>query len=369
MRKLARPFLYFFAALWLTGSAAPALAEPLNSEGAFSGASALNASYFPVFPLGAGDLAAPQLLPVVSNHTLDGDHHGLTHAVIIVHDLSRDANGIAGTIASLAGPEGNAAFILAPQFLIDSDVARLAGIMAEQSKMLVRWPLDGWVMGGDSIAIPPQKAISSFTAFDLLLLYLGEKKFFPDLQSVTVAGLGAGGDFVQRYAAVGQAPDILDLQHLQVRFLVADASSYLYFTAPRFLVAKPGAKPSLGTPGAAICSTYNNYPYGLENPNAYVKRVGSAAIKLRYVTRPVTYVTGEKIQEDVPPDASCAAQLQGSDRLTRQSGYNMYLKVTFGDAAEKLHKFMTIPKAGYEPAALFGSPCGMAVLLGDGMCW
>ncbi len=48
-----------------------------------------------------------------------------------------------------------------------------------------------------------------------------------------IAGHGMGGDFVQRYAAFGQAPDILEKEGIGVRFIVANPSSYLYFTASR----------------------------------------------------------------------------------------------------------------------------------------
>lgn len=331
--------------------------------------SSLASAYFPVLPLGAGDDTNPQILPVVSNYALDGDHKGLTHAVIIIHDYTRDANANAAMIASLAGNVNAQTFILAPQFLLDVDMTRMENISPEQRKMLAYWQLDGWVQGGESVAAPAQKSISSFTAMDLMLLYLGEKKIFPDLQTVTIAGHGLGGDFVQRYAAIGQAPDILDRQHVTVRFLAADPSSYLYFTLPRFLISKPGAKPSLGTPDLTQCSNYNAYPYGLDNPNTYVKHAGTGAIKLRYVTRNVTYIVGEKAAEgDALADNSCAAMLQGPNRVARQTAYNMYLTVTFGDAAQKLQQFASVPKAGYEPAALFGSSCGLSVLFGDGVC-
>lgn len=364
MRKLTICSLLFFAALCLTGFAPyPGVAEldPRDANG-------LGSAYFPIFPLGAGDDAVPQLLPVVSNQPLDGEHKGVTHAVIIIHDYTRDANANAAMITSLAGDGNAATFVLAPQFLSDSDIARLSNQLGAQSKILARWPLDGWVNGGDSIAAPPLKNTSSFTALDLMLLYLAEKKLFPDLQSVTIAGHGVGGDFVQRYAAAGQAPDILDRQHITVRFLVANASSYLYVTAPRFVIGKEGGKASLGTPNIVQCSAYNAYPYGLENPNDYVKHAGVGAIKLRYTTRSVTYLVGDKAAEgDALADNSCAALLQGLNRVARMSAYKMYLQVTFGDTSQK-QQFMTVPKTGYEPAAIFSSPCGMVVLFGDGEC-
>lgn len=374
MRKLTICILCLLMSLCLAGLTPISSAAQLPVTGfpavdiTVAGTGLINA-YFPVFPIGVGDEAAPQLLPVISNYALDGSHVDVTHAIIVIPDYTRDAKANAAMIVSLAGDGNAASFILAPQFLLDSDMARLSAMQPEQSKALARWPLDGWINGGDSLAVSPQKPISSFTVMDLLLLYLSETKIFPNLQTVTIAGHGEGADFVQRYAAAGQAPDILDRQHLTVRFLAANASSYLYFTAPRFLTTKPGGKPSLSTPDVAHCPAYNAYPYGLDNPNDYVKRVGAGAIKLRYLSRSVTYLAGEKAAEgDALVDNSCAAILQGPNRVARLTGYNMYMNVTFGDASQKRQRFSKVPKAGYEPAALFGSVCGMSVLFGDGEC-
>ncbi|HEU0117604.1 MAG TPA: hypothetical protein VFR09_03125 [Alphaproteobacteria bacterium] len=325
----------------------------------------MSVSYFPVLPYGAAPDAAPQLLPVASNHPFEGEHAGLTKAVIVIHDTSRDARATLAMISGLAGPENTTTMILAPQFLEDADLARFGGELPDNGKMFARWPLDGWQVGGDSVAQGQGKGISSFTALDLLLLYLGEKKFFPDLTQVVIAGHGAGGDFVQRYAALGQAPDILDQQHVNVRFIAANPSSYLYFTAAR----AQGGKQGFTTPDAAQCPVYNSYPYGLDSMNAYGHRVGPDAVRLRYITRNIYYLAGENAAKgDLLADTGCAAMLEGADRVNRTVNYDLYLTVAFGDAAHKLQKFRTVPKVGFQPAPVFASACGMAALFGDGEC-
>jgi hypothetical protein len=83
----------------------------------------------------------------------------------------------------------------------------------------------------------------------------------------------------------------------------------------------------------------------------------------------VTYLIGANAAEgDAMADSSCAALLQGPNRVARWAAYNMYLTVTFGDAAQKQQHFSMVPQVGYEPAAVFGSPCGLSVLFGDGEC-
>jgi hypothetical protein len=321
--------------------------------------------YFPVLSFDSAPDAQPQLVPVASNHSVEGDHTGLTNAIIVIHDFTRDAQGTLSMLSAMAGANNGTTIILAPQFLLDFDITRFAARLPDHGLMFVRWPLGGWENGGDSLAQPPGKPVSTFTVIDLMLMYLGDKKFFPDLKQITIAGHGAGGDFVQRYAATGRAMDILGPQGPPIRFLVANASSYLYLTGLRPRVGKPGFAP----PDAASCPNFNSYAYGLDKLNDYARRVGATAIKLGYASRAVTYLTGERVAVNDPlPDESCAAALEGQNRVTRAVNYDVYLYQTFGETEVKQQKFMTIPKAGYDPAALFGSPCGLSVLFGDGSC-
>lgn len=322
-------------------------------------------SYFPVLPFEAPADAEPQLIPIAGNHPLDGDHAGLTSAVIVIHDFTRNAQGALSTVAELGGANNKTTIIIAPQFLLDFDINRFASRLPERGRMFARWALGGWENGGDAIAQPPSKSVSSFTVVDLLLMFLGDPKFFPDMKQITIAGHGAGGDFVQRYAATGRAMDILGADGPKLRFLVANASSFLYLTGLRPRAGKPG----FVTPDAASCPGFNAWPYGIDKLNNYAQRVGATAIKLGYAARPVTYLVGEKAAVSDPlPDDSCAATLQGANRILRAANYNAYLAQAFGDDATKDQTLMMVPKAGYDPGALFGSPCGMAVLFGDGNC-
>jgi hypothetical protein len=188
------------------------------------------ATWFPILPFDAEPDAQPQLLPLTSNMPLDEDHTGVTRAIIVIHDVSRDSSSALAMLATLAGERNKTTFIMAPQFLLESDIARFAGHLPDEGRNLARWTPGAWEDGGESTAHPPDKGISTFTAMDLLLAFLSEKKFFPDLQDVIVTGHGAGGDFVLRYAAIGLAPDLLDPLGIKVQFAAANASSYLYFT-------------------------------------------------------------------------------------------------------------------------------------------
>jgi len=323
------------------------------------------AGFFPILPFGAAEDLPPQLLPVATNHPLDSDHGKITRAVIVIHDLSRDAIGTAGMLTTLAGPHNQDTLIIAPQFLLESDIARFAEHLPNKGHDLTRWAWSSWADGGESTAWAPRKGISSFTAIDLLLVYLGDKKYFPDLKDIIITGYGAGGDFVQRYAAVGQALELLDPQITPVRFVAANPSSYLYFTPMR---------PNAGHPGFALpdknkCPGYDDYKYGLDKLNPYARRLGANAIRLSYASRHIFYLIGEKAgMEDYFPDSSCAASLQGVDRVARARNYDDYLTTIFGEDVGKTQTFSIQPKAGDDPTALFSSGCGMSAVFGDGEC-
>jgi hypothetical protein len=331
---------------------------------------------FPVLPYGAADNQPPLLVPVASNHALDGNHATLTRAIIVIHDTARDASAALAGMMALAGEANASTLIIAPQFLLDSDIAHFADHLPDRGKGFARWPLggqviDGWQTGGDSAASTnggPQKGISSFTVIDLLLLFLADRQNFPALKDVVIAGYGAGGDFVARYAAAGQAPDLLEAAPMPVRFLVADASSYLYPTATR----GSGGRQGFVRPDATQCPDFDVWPYGLERLNAYAKRAGGNAIKMRLPARFITYIAnppgGKTAKADAFPDLSCAAALQGADRAARAANYRIYLTVTFGELAQQTQNFAVLPKPAPDAVGFFGSACGMSVLFGNGAC-
>ena len=343
---------------------APQLPEALASNAPALPRLTPATTYFPILPFEAGDDAVPQIIPLASNIPLEGDHKGLRHVILVIHDYTRDAGAALSLLNSLAGADGSNTLIVAPQFLLDIDIARFGDQLPEHGQMFARWPLDAWQSGGDSV-VTRQKGISSFTAIDLLLLYLSDKKIFPDVEAVTLLGYGTGGDFVQRYAALGHAPDLLDEQHIPTQFIVANPSSYLYFTAQR----PKGGRDGFTTPDVTKCPSYNAYPYGMENLNNYARRVGASAIRLRYITRSMIYLSGDKVSQSDPfPDMSCSALLEGPDRSSRAVNYALYLNIIFGDAIGKLQKFIVVPKTGNDIGALLGSKCGMSALFADGQC-
>jgi hypothetical protein len=342
----------------------PTVPDPVVAEGSPDAAAGPVATYFPILPYDADPEATPQLLPLASNYPLDGDHSQITRAIIAIHDVNRDAGGTLGVLTTLAGAAGDHTLIIAPQFLLESDIAHFAGDLPSNGQDLARWPLSAWEDGGDSTPHNGQRGISSFTAMDMVVLFLGDKAFFPNLTDIVIAGHGAGADFALRYAATGQAPDLV-FETSHVRYVAANASSYLYVTPARPQITNPGFAPA----DNVKCPSYNSYKYGILYLNEYAKRLGGSAIQLRYPSRQVMYMAGEKVaSDDHYPDTSCAAEMQGPNRLARMMNYNTYLGTAFGDSISKNQNFSGVVKTGYDPAAMFGSRCGMVGLFGDGDC-
>ncbi len=320
------------------------------------------AVFFPVVPYDAPSDAQPSFVPLAANHPLTGDHAGITRAIVVIHDFSRDATRALAVMSTLAGAGGESTLILAPQFLLDSDIARFAAHLPDRGTGFARWPLGGWSGGGDSLATGRQKGVSSFTVLDLLLMFLDDRQSFPDLATIVVAGHGEGADFVQRYAAAGRAPDVMERS---LRFVVANASSFLYLTKARPRTGKPGFGPLDAKP----CADADNWPSGVDALNAYARRAGANAMKLGYLTKDTAYLAGAAAASNDPaPDTSCAARVQGRDRAERAATYAAYLATIYGDVARTRHTLALIPTAGYDAVALFGSSCGMALLFGDGDC-
>jgi len=327
--------------------------------------SALPKQFFPVFPLGGGDDAPGQLLPVSSNVELESDHSGVSRVIVSIHDLQRNsAEGVA-TLLTLQGASSGQTLILAPQFSLDLDIVRFAGFLPNHGRNVTRWSLeDGWQFGGESKTSPQQRGISSFTALDILLMVLTDRQRFPILEQVVIVGHGQGADFVQRYAVFGQGPDILQKERITTRFIVANPSSFLYLTHVR--PTETGTR--FANPDMKECPKMNSYPYGLNDLSSYTKRGGGNAARESYPTRNVFYLVGDTIYSDNYLDRGCEASIQGRDRTVRSKLFARYMEQSFGDVSSGHHIFTVVPKAGFDAVSVFGSHCGMEALFGDGLC-
>jgi len=204
------------------------------------------------------------------------------------------------------------------------------------------WGARDWAAGLDAKVSP--FALSSFKVLDDLLLKLTEKKDFPNLTSVTLAGHSAGAQLVQRYAVLNKVDETVRARSLDLRYVVANPSSFLYFTAQR-----PFENTFKDFP-IQECPTFNDYRYGLQNPIPYAQGKTGHELFKRYAYRNVVYLMGGR---DHDPDhkyldKTCPALAQGSDRLSRAKAFVRYERFLAGRSNKINHLAYEVVGVGHD---------------------
>lgn len=290
-------------------------------------------------------------LPVYASRDLSQPQPGLTRAVLLFHGLQRNADVyFADALAAqrAAGPAGASSLMIAPQFLTDFDAAA-----HHLSPDTLAWHAEAWT-GGEPAASPGP--VSSFAAIDAILRHLADRRLFPDLTEIVVAGHSAGGQVVGRYAVAGEAEESLH-GRLAVRYVVANPSSYLYFTPERPQPVAPAA-----------CPGFDAWKYGFSSGVPPYVTMRAEALEARFVTRRVTYLLGTL---DIDPnhrvlDKSCAGEVQGPYRLARGHAYFAMLQRRHPDGLNQVLR--EVPGVAHDGGRMYGSPCGLAALFGTAGC-
>ncbi len=292
--------------------------------------------------LAVGDASLPLYLSQDWSRPLPG----VTRVVLVLHGELRDANvyyRTAQAALAAAGPAGRGSLMIAPQFLVQADLAA-HGLPPET----LHWSLAGWE-GGDPAEGPT--AASSFDALDAILARLADKRWFPSLRTVVLAGHSGGAQLVQRYAIAGKAAAGLAAAGIFVRYVVANPSSYAYFDASRPV-----------PPVAASCPRANDWKYGMDHRPPYFAETPPSLLEAAYVARDVTYLAGELDRNPAHPalDRSCMAEAQGATRFDRAENYFTMLRAR--DGGRLRQRLVEVPGVGHDAGAMFTSPAGLAAL-------
>jgi hypothetical protein len=232
---------------------------------------------------------------------------------------------------------------VAPQFLADVDLQPGLRIPAE----CLFWEIDEW-KGGQQALGPI--AVSSFAAMDCLVRDLVRTTWpqtcpVPEKRTVVIAGNSAGGQFVNRYAIVGKEPERLVGDGIHARFIIANASSYLYFSAKR-PVADAGT------------TAVNRWRYGFDGCPAYVDMSPRQYLE-QYLRRDVSMVLGV---EDRDPAAlllevSPPAMAQGANRLERGVYYHEHVQAMAREAdLPSQHQLIRLRGVGHDAGEVLTSP-------------
>lgn len=277
----------------------------------------------------------------------------VTRAVIVFHGKGRNVESYYRSIveaADLAGPTGRDSVLIAPQFLDkeDIDAHRLSG-------EVLRWQGTDWESGAPAAA---PISISPFEIVDAALAHLADRTLFPNLKNIVLAGHSGGAQLVQRYAVVGRAPAAISEGDIHLRFVIANPSSYVYFSDER-----PGPSKS--------CRDFNHWKYGLIDPPSYVQQDARSSwpqLEAEYAQRDVIYLLGtadtDPHEKDL--DVSCSGKAQGATRFARGQAYFAYLHNRHPSGWNQ--RLWFVPGVAHSAHKMFTSACGVNALFDSGRC-
>jgi pimeloyl-ACP methyl ester carboxylesterase len=301
--------------------------------------------------------SGPSRSMVYGSYSLTTPNPAISRALIMVHGAGRNADHYFETAmaaAFLAGALENTV-VIAPRFAAGRDSVK-------PNEML--WPEGGnsWRAGGPS---PTNPAITSFDFIDEIVRKLADRKVFPNLKAIVVAGHSAGGQLATRYAMTSK---VHGTPGVSISYVVANPSSYAWPSAVRPLPvgnADPvGAdKEALGPNGEKVnmnftfgpfdstkAPRYNQWPAGLENRSGYSAGPSNEQLVKQLVERPTTYLLG---QVDVLPlggfDSSPNAMAQGPTRRARGEAFFTYLTQTLGAK----HNAIIVSECGHNDRCVF----------------
>jgi pimeloyl-ACP methyl ester carboxylesterase len=289
----------------------------------------------------------------------------VTRAVIMLHGKGRDVDGYYRSLrkaAELAGGDAQAKSILiAPQFLNEEDAR--AHHLPEN---VLRWPQGTWESGREAAG---PASISAYEVIDALVAHLADRKLFPNLKTIVLAGHSGGGQAIQRYAIAGRAehaagPDI------HVRYIVANPSSYMYFTDDRPVFEGNTVRFAAGN--AQACEKFDHWKFGpLHVREDYVRESAAAGwpvLEDAFAQKDVLYLLGTA---DIDPhekdlDVSCAGEMEGPNRFLRGRAYYAWMRQHHVSGLNQHMWF--VPGIAHSGGKMFTSECGVAALFEQAKC-
>lgn len=303
---------------------------------------------------------------VYSTYPLDKKNSRITRAFVLVHGTGRNADHYFET-ATAAAFLGNAlenTIVISPHFLADADTAK-----ANEVKYPNRG--DSWRSGGMSTTHP---TISSFDFMDDIVRRLADKKTFPNLTKIVIAGHSAGGQYASRYAIANK---VHNTPGVSISYVSANPSTYAWPTPLRPLPvgnANPAGadKEALGPNGMKVNAdftygpfdvtkvpTYNNWPMGFEKRSPYTAQMSDDQLRKNLVERPITYLLG---QVDILPlggfDSSAVAMAQGPTRRARGEAFVKFITDSLGAKPN----VMIVSECGHNDRCVYTTSAVLPVL-------
>ena len=209
---------------------------------------------------------------------------------------------------------------------------------------------------------------------DELVRKLANKKSFPNLAKIVVAGHSAGGQVATRYEMANKLHGTLGVE---MSYVVANPSSYAWPSDVRPLPTgnadpvgadreamgpngeKVNADFSYGPFDATKAPNYNRWPAGLDSLSGYTGGMTADQLRKQLAERPTTYLLG---QVDILPlggfDSSPTAMAQGPTRRARGEAFFKYVTETLGAK----HKAIIVSECGHNDRCVFTTDVVLPVI-------
>jgi len=283
-------------------------------------------------------------LRYASNHAIAEPNKNITQLVIYIHGARR--NGLDyyewGEKAVIAANKTNETLFISPQFTSEKDLED-----HKHDANHLFWTNNNWRVGDESVSSKKRKmddTFSSFSLIDSMIARVCNKKLFPKLKNVVIIGHSAGGQFVSRYVGMTPMPTIQ--KKYKFRFIVMNPSTYLYLDDRRPMKTNSGL--TFARPDTTGCSSFNDYPRGIEKLNPYASKAGIETIKNQFLNRDVVFILGgnDVNMNDSSLDKSCGGNLQGRFRLERGQFFYEYIQL-FSNK-KKIHQIEVVPNVAHD---------------------
>ena len=272
-----------------------------------------------------------------SPSNLSFKNNNIRRLVIVLHGNSRTALTRQNDIVQAADTEGKylETLIISPHFISNQEL-----VDNNLDDYHLYWRDNGWMEGAlssSSGAYPREESFSSFEVIDDIISQIILGNNFPNLRQVVLTGFSGGGQFMNRYASSNRVHELFEKDYnIDFQYLIASPSSYMYFNEERRV---DGSTEQFEKPNVGNCGLYNNYKYGTNMLNQYMKYYHLDTLINRYKRRKISYGVGSRDNNpnSSSMDDSCQAMFQGDHRLERATIFVNYLKHIYGDLGDN-HK-------------------------------
>lgn len=215
------------------------------------------------------------------------------------------------------------------------------------------WPGSQWMGGRDNQYPYTSTNTSSFYVMDTLINYFNDEGLFPNLKQIVLVGHSAGGQLLQRYAAVG--PNLNT--RVPVTYWIGNPNSYAWLSEDRPL-------------STADCADYDEYREGYASYSDVgmtygtdIVNQGREALQQNFASKQIAYARAMLVHGDHSTD--CRANTTGNDRHERMFFYISAFPPTCDDPDSFNCDTVDLIQVSHDNGQMFNSPAGLARLFTD----